>query len=55
MVRPSTCAAETFDGLPAAAVPVLPARVDDGRKQILDVLRADGLRFRAGGRWRFAL
>ncbi|MGW4152046.1 hypothetical protein ACWEDF_02665 [Micromonospora chersina] len=53
MVRPSTCAPETLDGLPAAAAPVLPARVDDdGREQILDVLRAGGLRFRAGGRWR---
>ncbi|MFD2768386.1 hypothetical protein [Micromonospora eburnea] len=55
MVRPSTCAPETLDGLPAAAAPVLPARVDNGREQNLDVLRADGLRFRAGGRWRFAL
>ncbi|MEU8259835.1 hypothetical protein AB0C02_04330 [Micromonospora sp. NPDC048999] len=55
MVRPSTCAPETIDGLSAAAAPVLPARVDDGREQILDALRAVGLRFRAGGRWRFAL
>ncbi|MGR6322669.1 hypothetical protein Q2K19_12205 [Micromonospora soli] len=55
MVRPSTCVPETVDGLPVAAAPVLPGRADDGRKQILDVLRAGGLRFRAGGRWRFAL
>ncbi|MFJ8582986.1 hypothetical protein [Micromonospora sp. NPDC093277] len=55
MVRPSTPVPETVDGLPAAAAPVPPARVDTGREQILDVLRADGLRFRAGGRWRFAL
>ncbi|MFG2058464.1 hypothetical protein ACGFI9_31010 [Micromonospora sp. NPDC048930] len=52
MVRPSTCAPETVDGLAVAAAPVLLARVDDGREQILDVLRAGGLRFRAGGRWR---
>jgi hypothetical protein len=55
MLRSSTCAAETVDGLSAAAAPVLPARVDDGREQILDVLRAGGLRFRAGGRWRSTL
>ncbi|MFC4144640.1 hypothetical protein ACFO0M_00050 [Micromonospora mangrovi] len=55
MVRPVSLASETLDGLPVAAAPVLPLRVDDGREQILDVLRAGGLRFRAGGRWRFAL
>ncbi|WP_200216320.1 hypothetical protein [Micromonospora coerulea] len=55
MVRPSTRTPETLDGLPAAAAPAFPLRVDDGREQILDLLRAGGLRFRAGGRWRFAL
>ncbi|MCI4063230.1 hypothetical protein MRQ36_11860 [Micromonospora sp. R77] len=55
MVRPSIPTTETRGGLPVAAAPVLPVRADDGREQILDVLRAGGLRFRAGGRWRFAL
>nr|WP_181726519.1 hypothetical protein [Micromonospora provocatoris] len=44
MVRPRSCLPETRSGLPGHAV--------DGREQILDVLRAGGLRFRAGGRWR---
>ncbi|WP_165823177.1 hypothetical protein [Micromonospora globispora] len=55
MVRPHITVPETVDGLQADGVPVLPIRVDDGREQIIDVLRAGGLRFRAGGRWRFAL
>ncbi|MFC3503321.1 hypothetical protein ACFOOK_20420 [Micromonospora krabiensis] len=57
MARPSCCPPETvesIDGLPCAA---LPARVGsgDGRERILDVLRAGGLRFRDGARWRPAL
>ncbi|MFG1677367.1 hypothetical protein [Micromonospora sp. NPDC049282] len=44
MDRSSTRAPETPAGLPGRAA--------DGREQILDVLRAGGLRFRAGGRWR---
>ncbi|MGC1213393.1 MAG: hypothetical protein WA890_19255 [Micromonospora sp.] len=55
MVRPNIPIVETDEGLRVSGVPVLPVRVDDGREQILDVLRAGGLRFRAGGRWRFAL
>jgi hypothetical protein len=56
MARPAIVpTTETPDGLPVVAGPALPHRVDDGREQILDVLRAGGLRFRAGGRWRFAL
>ncbi|WP_176731577.1 hypothetical protein [Micromonospora rhizosphaerae] len=55
MVRPTTITPETVDGLPTGGVPVLPVRVYDGREQVLDVLRAGGLRFRAGGRWRRVL
>ncbi|MFC0004125.1 hypothetical protein [Micromonospora siamensis] len=55
MVRVLVPAPETGDGLPAAAAPALPGRLDGGRDQLLDVLRAGGLRFRAGGRWRPAL
>ncbi|MFI7075254.1 hypothetical protein [Micromonospora sediminicola] len=48
MPRSNTCDLETPVGLRGR-------RADDGREQILDVLRAGGLRFRAGGRWRRSL
>ncbi|MGC4897648.1 hypothetical protein [Micromonospora sp. DT31] len=47
MHRSSTHAPENRTGLPGCAA--------DGCEQILDVLRAGGLRFRAGGRWRRSL
>ncbi|MFC0506221.1 hypothetical protein [Micromonospora costi] len=56
MARPSTCTPETvvaMDGLPLG-VPFGPADRGDGREQIIDVLRAGGLRFRDGARWRSA-
>ncbi|MEV4654381.1 hypothetical protein [Micromonospora sp. NPDC049301] len=55
MVRTGMSAAEavdTVDGLPLGVVP--PTRSGDGREQLLDVLRAGGLRYRAGARWRTA-
>ncbi|MFI7436094.1 hypothetical protein [Micromonospora haikouensis] len=52
MLRPCTLAPEAVDGLPVGAAPVPPGSSGDGRERILDVLRAGGLRFRAGGRWR---
>ncbi|WP_198041583.1 hypothetical protein [Micromonospora chokoriensis] len=57
MVRTGNCASETVDlvdGLPLGAVPEIPTRSGDGREQLLNVLRAGGLRFRAGARWRTA-
>ncbi|MEV4199597.1 hypothetical protein [Micromonospora globbae] len=56
MARPSICAPEVvtaMDGLPLG-VPTGPARRGLGREQIIDVLRAGGLRFRDGARWRLA-
>ncbi|GAA2707509.1 hypothetical protein ACFY2R_20245 [Micromonospora olivasterospora] len=58
MVRLYICAPEAVDpvdGRSASAVPATPTRSGDGRERILDVLRAGGLRFRDGGRWRPAL
>ncbi|MFG2052334.1 hypothetical protein ACGFIW_33495 [Micromonospora sp. NPDC048935] len=55
MVRTSNYATEAVDmvdGLPLGAVPVVPTNSGDGREQLLSVLRAGGLRFRAGARWR---
>ena len=37
---------------PLGAVPEIPTSSGDGREQLLNVLRAGGLRFRAGARWR---
>ncbi|MGC4866024.1 hypothetical protein ACLQ3B_11415 [Micromonospora sp. DT53] len=57
MIRTGNCAPEAVDlvdGLPHGAVPEIPTSSGDGREQILNVLRADGLRFRAGARWRTA-
>ncbi|CCH18135.1 hypothetical protein [Micromonospora lupini] len=47
-------AVDVVDGLPRGVVPALPTRSGDGREHFLDVLRAGGLRFRAGARWRTA-
>ncbi|MBQ0897821.1 hypothetical protein ABT214_13795 [Micromonospora purpureochromogenes] len=55
MVRPVTLAPEAVDGLPRDLLPSFPSGPGDGRERILDVLRAGGLRFRAGARWRFVL
>ncbi|MER7587335.1 hypothetical protein ABTW72_07355 [Micromonospora sp. NPDC127501] len=55
MVRTGTCASEAVDlvdGLFFGAVPEIPTSSGDGREQLLNVLRAGGLRFRAGARWR---
>ncbi|WP_165435853.1 hypothetical protein [Micromonospora violae] len=57
MVRTGSCAAEAVDlvdGFFLGAVPVTPPSSGDGREQLLNVLRAGGLRFRAGARWRTA-
>ncbi|MFC4018941.1 hypothetical protein ACFOW4_13450 [Micromonospora sp. GCM10011542] len=57
MVRQSSYAPEAVDqvdGLPLGVVPACPSNSGDGREQIVDVLRAGGLRFRAGARWRTA-
>ncbi|MEH1059249.1 hypothetical protein V6U89_29080 [Micromonospora sp. CPCC 206171] len=54
MVRPVILAPEAVDGLPRGLLPSFPG-TGDGRERILDVLRAGGLRFRAGARWRFVL
>ncbi|MGC5019093.1 hypothetical protein [Micromonospora sp. DT47] len=55
MVRPVILTPEAVDGLPRDLVPSFPTSPGDGRERILDVLRAGGLRFRAGARWRLAL
>ncbi|MCO1596172.1 hypothetical protein M8C17_13465 [Micromonospora sp. RHAY321] len=57
MVRTSNCtpeAVEMVDCLPLGVVPGFPISSGDGREQLLDVLRAGGLRYRAGARWRTA-
>ncbi|MDO3703563.1 hypothetical protein Q3W71_17990 [Micromonospora sp. C28SCA-DRY-2] len=57
MVRASSYAPEVVDpvdGLPLDAVPTFPTSSGDGRERIIDVLRAGGLRFRDGARWRSA-
>ncbi|WP_410819388.1 hypothetical protein [Micromonospora sp. 050-3] len=54
MVRTGNCAAEAVDlvdGQSLGAVPEIPTSSGDGREQLLNVLRAGGLRFRAGARW----
>ncbi|WP_410810782.1 hypothetical protein [Micromonospora sp. 067-2] len=57
MVRTSSCASEAVEMVDRLA-PGVPSRFPissgDGREQLLDVLRADGLRYRAGARWRTA-
>ncbi|WP_170158718.1 hypothetical protein [Micromonospora noduli] len=55
MVRTGNCASEAVDLVDdrfLAAVPEIPTSSGDGREQLLNVLRAGGLRFRAGARWR---
>ncbi|MEH0933451.1 hypothetical protein [Micromonospora sp. CPCC 205558] len=57
MVRTGNCtsvAVGLVDGLFLGAVPPIPTNSGDGREQLLNVLRAGGLRFRAGARWRTA-
>ncbi|MCL7456297.1 hypothetical protein AB0J85_28510 [Micromonospora echinofusca] len=57
MVRPISYAPEAVDpvdGLPLGVVTTSPTRSDDGRERMIDVLRAGGLRFRDGARWRSA-
>ncbi|MEU2666715.1 hypothetical protein ACLQ20_31005 [Micromonospora sp. DT46] len=57
MVRPISYAPEVVDlvdGLPLGVVTISPTRSDDGRERMIDVLRAGGLRFRDGARWRSA-
>ncbi|MBM7491470.1 hypothetical protein JOD64_002692 [Micromonospora luteifusca] len=41
-------------GAPLGAVPGVLTSSGDGREQLLSVLRAGGLRYRAGARWRTA-
>lgn len=56
MPRPSVRTPEVVtrtDDLPLG-VPTGPVERGDGREQTLDVLRAGGLRFRDGARWRTA-
>ncbi|MEU9509398.1 hypothetical protein AB0D32_24320 [Micromonospora sp. NPDC048170] len=58
MVRSISYAPEVvdpLDGLPLGVVTTFPTCSDDGRERIIDVLRAVGLRFRDGARWRSAL
>ncbi|MGK5737904.1 hypothetical protein [Micromonospora sp. URMC 103] len=54
MARPCVCAPEvvTHTGDLPLGVPAGPGAGGDGREQIIDVLRAGGLRFRDGARWR---
>ncbi|MFG1780572.1 hypothetical protein ACGFIG_29595 [Micromonospora sp. NPDC049048] len=55
MVRPISYAPEAvdrIDGLPLGVVTISPTRSGDGRERMIDVLRAGGLRFRDGARWR---
>ncbi|MEU4772750.1 hypothetical protein [Micromonospora sp. NPDC023644] len=57
MVRPISYAPEVVDpvdGLPLGVVTTSPIRSGDGRERMIDVLRAGGLRFRDGARWRSA-
>ncbi|MEU1883854.1 hypothetical protein [Micromonospora sp. WMMD987] len=54
MTRPVTDAPEAATGLPGDSSVPGPARPGFGRERTLDLLRAGGLRFRAGGRWRLA-
>ncbi|MEV4123326.1 hypothetical protein [Micromonospora sp. NPDC049645] len=57
MVRTGTCASEAVelvDDRFLGAVPEIPPSSGGGREQLLNVLRAGGLRFRAGARWRAA-
>ncbi|MEU8166744.1 hypothetical protein AB0B97_09535 [Micromonospora sp. NPDC049004] len=57
MVRTGSCVSEAVDvvdGLPRGVVPTAPTSSGDGREHFLDVLRAGGLRYRAGARWRTA-
>ncbi|MGC4857207.1 hypothetical protein ACLQ24_28530 [Micromonospora sp. DT4] len=57
MVRTGSCvpeAVDVVDGLPHGVVPAFPTNSGDGREQLLDVLRAGGLRYRAGARWQTA-
>ncbi|MGW4498105.1 hypothetical protein ACWENR_05730 [Micromonospora sp. NPDC004336] len=57
MVRPTSYAPEAVDlvdGLPIGVVTTFPTSSGDGREQMIDLLRAGGLRFRDGGRWRSA-
>ncbi|MFY1618323.1 hypothetical protein [Micromonospora sp. WMMD736] len=57
MVRTGSCvpeAVDVVDGLPRGAVPASLTSSGDGREQLLDLLRAGGLRYRAGARWRTA-
>ncbi|MFG1953666.1 hypothetical protein [Micromonospora sp. NPDC048830] len=58
MVRLCTCAPEAVDpvdGTSVGAAPAMSTGSGYGRERTLDVLRAGGLRFRDGGRWRPAL
>ena len=58
MVRSISYAPEVVDpvdGLPLGVVTTFPTRSGDGRERMIGVLRADGLRFRDGARWRSAL
>ncbi|MET7875299.1 hypothetical protein [Micromonospora profundi] len=54
MVQTGSCTSETVDDLLTVVVPAFPTSSGDGREQLLDVLRAGGLRYRAGARWRTA-
>ncbi|SCL61590.1 hypothetical protein GA0070606_3467 [Micromonospora citrea] len=45
---------DPVDGLPIGVVTTFPTSSGDGREQMIDLLRAGGLRFRDGGRWRSA-
>ncbi|MEU5943197.1 hypothetical protein ABZ807_29450 [Micromonospora sp. NPDC047548] len=55
MIRPVILVPEATDGLRPDLLPSFPTSPGDGREWILDVLRAGGLRFRAGARWRSVL
>ncbi|WP_328342015.1 hypothetical protein [Micromonospora sp. NBC_00421] len=52
MFRPVPPAPEAVVGLPGESSVPVPTRPGPGREWTLDLLRAGGMRFRAGGRWR---
>ncbi|WP_157517705.1 hypothetical protein [Micromonospora rifamycinica] len=54
MTRPVPPVPEAATGLPGDPSVPGPLRRGFGRERTLDLLRAGGLRFRAGGRWRLA-
>ncbi|MEH1101966.1 hypothetical protein [Micromonospora sp. CPCC 205561] len=55
MVSHAPGVVDPLDGLVPRAAAVSRGGCGDGRERMIDVLRAGGLRFRDGARWRSAL